>query len=75
LGATIEQFRKMAVEAGRDPADLPVTMFRVPDDLEKLRFCQQIGIDRVVFSLPEKKADEILPILDRWAAIKQALRA
>jgi hypothetical protein len=63
----------MAKEAGRDPATLPVTIFRVPDDLEKLRFCQEIGVDRVVFSLPEKTADEILPILDRWAAIQQAL--
>jgi probable F420-dependent oxidoreductase len=73
LGATIEQFRKMAVEAGRDPKELPVSMFRVPDDLEKLRFCQEIGIDRVVFSLPEKGPDVVLPILDRWAEIKREL--
>jgi alkanesulfonate monooxygenase SsuD/methylene tetrahydromethanopterin reductase-like flavin-dependent oxidoreductase (luciferase family) len=73
LGATIERFRTMAREAGRDPADLPITMFRVPDDVERLRFCQQIGVDRVVFSLPEKKEAEMLPILDRWAAIKKEL--
>ncbi len=63
----------MATEAGRDPASLPVSIFRVPDDLEKLRFCQEIGVDRVVFSLPAEKADKILPILDRWVAVKREL--
>ena len=69
----IDQFRKMATEAGRDPADLPITIFRVPDDIERLRFCQEIGIDRVIFSLPAEKEDKILPILDRWAELKHQL--
>jgi probable F420-dependent oxidoreductase len=73
IGVVIEQFRTMAREAGRDPADLPITVFRVPDDLTKLRFCQEVGIDRVVFSLPAEKADRILPILDRWVAVKREL--
>jgi len=67
------KFRDMAIEAGRDPADLPITIFRVPDDLTKLSFCQEIGIDRVVFSLPEKRKEEILPILDRWVAVRREL--
>ena len=69
----IDKFRTMATEAGRDPASLPITIFRVPDDLERLRFCQEIGIDRVVFSLPAEKEDKILPILDRWAELKRQL--
>ncbi len=52
----ISKFRDMATEAGRDPASLPITIFRVPDDLTQLRFCQEIGIDRIVFSLPAEKA-------------------
>ena len=63
----------MATEAGRDPASLPITIFRVPDDLTQLRFCQEIGIDRVVFSLPAEKEDKILPILDRWVQVKRDL--
>jgi hypothetical protein len=63
----------MAVAAGRDPASLPITIFRVPDDLEKLRFCIEIGVDRVVFSLPAEKEDKILPILDRWVEVKREL--
>jgi hypothetical protein len=69
----IKKFRDMATEAGRDPASLPISIFRVPDDLAKLRFCQETGIDRVVFSLPAENEDKILPILDRWAEVKRTL--
>ncbi len=75
IGVLIEQFRQMAREAGRDQASLPITIFRVPDDLERLRFCRQIGVDRVVFSLPAEKADKIMPILDRWATLKRQLES
>jgi probable F420-dependent oxidoreductase len=75
VGRVIKAFRDMAAEAGRDPNSLPVTIFRVPDDLVKLRFCQDVGIDRVVFSLPAGPQDAILPILDRWAEIGRELGA
>jgi probable F420-dependent oxidoreductase len=73
IGVVIKNFWNMATEAGRDPASLPITIFRVPDDLEKLRFCQQIGIERVVFSLPAETEDKILPILDRWVQVRREL--
>ena len=69
----LDQFRKMATDAGRDPATLPVSIFRVPDDIDRLRLCEQLGIDRVVFSLPAEKEDKLLPILDRWAELKHQL--
>ncbi len=74
VGALIEKFRDMAREAGRDPATLPITIFRVPENLEQLRFCEEIGIDRVVFSLPAADKDEVMPILDRWSTIKRQMR-
>jgi probable F420-dependent oxidoreductase len=74
VGVLIERFRGMAQESGRDPADLPISIFRVPDDIAQLRFCQEIGVDRVVFSLPAENADTILPILDRWASLQAAIR-
>ncbi|HEU5094447.1 MAG TPA: hypothetical protein VFT77_04780, partial [Reyranella sp.] len=61
--------------AGRDPASLPISLFRVPDRIERLRQYQDLGIDRVVFSLPAEKEDKILPILDRWADLKRQLGA
>jgi probable F420-dependent oxidoreductase len=69
----LEQFRKMATDAGRDPASLPVSIFRVPDDIDRLRLCAELGIDRVVFSLPAEKEDKLLPIMDRWAELKHQL--
>jgi probable F420-dependent oxidoreductase len=73
VGVLIERFRAMAVEAGRDPASLPITIFRVPEDIAQLRFCQEIGIDRVVFSVPAETKDSILPLLDRWAKLRAEL--
>ena len=69
----IDQFHQMATEAGRDPASLPISVFRVPDNIERLRLCEKIGIDRIVFSLPAEKEDKILPILDRWYELKKQL--
>ena len=63
----LPQFHQMAKEAGRDPASLPVTMFRVVEELDALRRYRDIGIARVVITLPSAGADQVLPILDRWA--------
>jgi probable F420-dependent oxidoreductase len=72
IGA-IDKFRKMAADAGRDPASLPISIFRTPDNLDRLKLCRDIAIDRVVFSLPAEKEDKIMPILDRWAELQRQL--
>jgi probable F420-dependent oxidoreductase len=69
----LDKFRAMAKEAGRDPASLSISTFRVPPDLERLKRYRELGIDRVVFSLPGEKDDKIMPILDRWAGLKRQL--
>ncbi len=63
----LPQFHEMVKEAGRDVAALPVTMFRVVEELDKLRHYRDIGIARVVITLPSAGAREVMPILDRWA--------
>ncbi len=63
------EFHKMAREAGRDPASLPVTLWGVPEDAERLRRYREMGVARVVVSVESEKADTILPVLDRWAAL------
>ena len=73
VAVVIEKFRAMGSEAGRDPATLPISIFRVPDKIDGLRFCQEIGIDRVTFTLPAEKEDKLLPIIDRWAELKHQL--
>jgi probable F420-dependent oxidoreductase len=69
----LDKFRAMAREAGRDPASLSISTFRVRDDLERLKRYRELGIDRVVFSLPAENDDKIMPILDRWAELKRRL--
>jgi probable F420-dependent oxidoreductase len=73
IGTLVGKFRQMATEAGRDPASLPVTIFRAPEDFDRLRYCGEIGIDRVTFSLPAEGRDTLMPIIDRWAELKQRL--
>jgi probable F420-dependent oxidoreductase len=73
VGVVIDKFRAMAKEAGRDPATLPITIFRVPDKIDGLRFCQEIGVDRVTFTLPAEKEDKLMPIIDRWAELRHQL--
>ena len=65
----LPQFHQMVAEAGRDPASLPLTMFRIVEDLDRLRHYRDIGIARVVITLPSAGPDQVLPILDRWAEL------
>ncbi|GGC65415.1 LLM class F420-dependent oxidoreductase [Siccirubricoccus deserti] len=73
VGLLISKFRQMAVEAGRNPASLPITVFRVPEEIDRLRFCEEAGIDRIVFSLPAQGRDALMPIIDRWAELKHRM--
>jgi probable F420-dependent oxidoreductase len=69
------RFRQMAAEAGRDPQSLPVTIGGSPEDLAQLRKFRDLGAARVNVSLPAEGAAQILPILDRWAALMRQVRA
>jgi probable F420-dependent oxidoreductase len=65
----LPQFRQMAAEAGRDPASVPITIFGGTENLDRIKRYRDQGIARVVTMLPSAPATEILPILDRWAAL------
>jgi len=67
-------FRKMAQEAGRDPASLPVTIGGAPEDPDKLKRFRDLGAARVNVSLMSETRDDILPVLDRWAGYIRQLR-
>jgi probable F420-dependent oxidoreductase len=70
--ALLPEFRKMAAAAGRDPASIPVTIFGVAEDAEVIKRYRNAGVARVLFNLPVAKADEVLPVLDRCAALMRA---
>ena len=69
----LPKFREMMTEAGRSLAEVPITVFGVPENLDRLKHYRDRGVARVVVSLPSALAEEILPALDRWAElIRQA---
>ena len=63
------RLRQMTIEAGRDPNSLPVTIGGAPEDPDLLRRYQELGVARVTVRLPATEADQILPVLDRWAVL------
>ena len=63
----------MAREAGRDPASLPMTVWSPrfsDDDVKRLR---DKGVARIVVQLKTAGADELLPVLDRFAKLIPAV--
>jgi probable F420-dependent oxidoreductase len=67
----LPEFRKLAVEAGRDPATLPITIFGAAEDVDAIRRYRDAGVARLIFNLASAKADEVLPVLDRCATLMQ----
>jgi probable F420-dependent oxidoreductase len=67
------QFREMAQAAGRDPADIPVTLWGPKLDLDTLRRYRDLGIARVVVSLESGPANAVLPQLDAWAEAMRSI--
>jgi probable F420-dependent oxidoreductase len=68
------RLRQMAEEAGRDPKSISVTLGGAPEDPDLLKRNRDLGITRMTVRLPPAKADEILPVLDRWAKLIPLLR-
>ena len=65
----LPQFRQMAAEAGRDLTQVPVTVWGIPEDPDRLRRYEDQGVARGVVQLAAANADTIMPILDRWAGL------
>jgi len=65
----LPQFRQMAAEAGRDPAEVPVTVWGAPENADRLQHYRDQAVARVVVSLPAEPAAKTLPRLDRWAEL------
>ena len=69
----LPQFRQMAGEIGRDPADVPVTVWGVLPDRDRIRRYEDQGVARGVVQLAADGRASILPLLDRWADIIRSL--
>jgi probable F420-dependent oxidoreductase len=71
----LPRFRRMAEEAGRDPKSILVSLGGAPEDIDMLKRYRDLGVVRVNFPVPPAKAEEVLPILDRVAKLKQQMGA
>jgi probable F420-dependent oxidoreductase len=69
----LPRFRQMAEEAGRDPQSLSVIVGGAPEDPDLLRRYRDLGVVGVNFPVPPAKKDEVLPVLDRLAALKRRI--
>lgn len=70
LSETVPRFRERATAAGRD---LPVTAFGAKPDAATLERYLELGVDRVVWWLPQAE-EEVLGALDRFAALAGDVR-
>jgi probable F420-dependent oxidoreductase len=68
------RWRRMAEEAGRDPKTLSVYLGGAPENGDAVKRYRDLGVTGVNVRLPPAGADQILPILDRWARLIPQLR-
>ncbi len=72
---TVPKFRAMLNEAGRSEDSCPITLFGCAEDGDMLKRFRDLGAERACVSLPAAKADQVLPILDRWATLIRQVNA
>ena len=63
------RLKTMAEKAGRDPADLSVSVFRAPADKQQLEEYAQAGVDRAILELPPQSEGDIRRRLDEYQHI------
>jgi probable F420-dependent oxidoreductase len=69
LGERIVELNEKAKDAGRGP--IPVSVYGAVPRSEVINHYAEIGVDRCVFWLPAAPADEAIPFLDRYVAVRE----
>jgi probable F420-dependent oxidoreductase len=67
----IPEVRERVRAVGRDPAKFEISIFAAPPNDDVLARARDAGVTRCVFGLPPARAEEVLPLLDRYAALAQ----
>ena len=65
----------VVVEAARSPDALPITLFGGTEDADLLKRYRDMGVERVVTTLPPEPPEKTLPVLDRWAELIRRVNA
>ena len=71
----LPKFKQMVAEAGRSPDALPITLFGGTEDADLLKRYRDMGVARIVTTLPPEPAEKTLPVLDRWAELISRVNA
>jgi probable F420-dependent oxidoreductase len=71
--ARMPELRKLAEEAGRDPASIEVSIYYCPPDRDLLARLRDGGIARAIFGVPSESREKVLPILDHYRTVVQQL--
>jgi probable F420-dependent oxidoreductase len=72
MADALPRLRDAVAAAGRDPEQLEIVPFAAIPDHGKLDHYASLGVTETVFDLPSRPRDEVLPVLDRYAAIVDA---
>jgi probable F420-dependent oxidoreductase len=67
----IKKLGELARQAGKKPSDFPVSVYGAPADPETLARYAEAGVERILFWLPPKDRDTVLPIMDNYAKLAQ----
>jgi probable F420-dependent oxidoreductase len=70
IAARLPELHRLAADRGRPP--LPVSIFNAPEQPAALARLTELGVERCVFVLPSAPAEQVLPVLDRVAALAGA---
>ena len=71
----IPAFRQMAVDAGRDPESVSVSVWGRLPNYDEIAGYQDLNVERVCTSLESSTEDTILPILDKWAKLIERMNS
>ncbi|HEX6421780.1 MAG TPA: LLM class F420-dependent oxidoreductase [Acidimicrobiales bacterium] len=69
LAAALPDLRAALEAAGRDPEGFEVIPYAALPDHGKLDHYDALGVAETVFDLPSAPYDEVMPVLDRYAAL------
>lgn len=70
----LERMTDALAARGRDIKDLDLALFGAPTNEDALRGRVEQGFDELVFNLPAKSAEDVLPLLDRFADLANQIR-
>ena len=69
LGEKAALLRTRLEDAGRDPDEVPITIFGVSPDADTIARMEQDGVSRVLLTLPPEDRETVLPVLDDLAKL------